>query len=227
MSAYWVLSGPSTGPLYTEQDMCTCCCCCCCCCWCRSSLRTPQGCLPASIFSPTPQGGTQTPWAGGLGALGVLRPCFRWVCLFVEVNFLLSAWFFSYCTMAQGGTQASWTGGEGAVGVLRPCLRLMCMCGLKNMLDKSHDSTQCHSDAVGWWPRSAWCAAALLQVGAQHFSWCGACFQTHLAYLLTALCVAASDLLPLRAATPRRRSKHCCCQGQTQPYFSSWSAVKS
>lgn len=39
----------------------------------RSSLRTPQGCLPASIFNPTP---AQTPWAGGLGALGVLRPCF-------------------------------------------------------------------------------------------------------------------------------------------------------
>lgn len=44
--------------------------------WCRSSLRTPQGCLPASIFNPTPQNGTQTPWVGGLGALGVLRPCF-------------------------------------------------------------------------------------------------------------------------------------------------------
>ncbi|WIA14045.1 hypothetical protein OEZ85_002600 [Tetradesmus obliquus] len=42
----------------------------------RSALRTPQGCLPASIFSPTPQQSSQAPWAGGLGALGVLRPCF-------------------------------------------------------------------------------------------------------------------------------------------------------
>eukprot|EP00775_Hariotina_reticulata_P010097 gene10097-10253_t len=40
----------------------------------RSSLRTPQGCLPPSVFDPTPRQSSQAPWAGGLGALGLLRP---------------------------------------------------------------------------------------------------------------------------------------------------------